>query len=174
RFVRGYDAYSSFAVLGKGGVEPAINAIIQENERARKFGFTASELERMKKILMKNTERAYNERDKTESANIVREYIQNFLEQEPIPGIENEYKYFQLFLDGITVDEVNQYASKTIPPDTAHKLVILTGPDKADFKIPSDEELLQLADNAAKGEITAYEESTVATALLSTIPKAGK
>lgn len=174
RFVRGYDAYSSFAVLGKGGVEPAINAIIQENERARKFGFTASELERMKKILMKNTERAYNERDKTESANIVREYIQNFLEQEPIPGIENEYKYFQLFLDGITVDEVNQYASKTIPPDTAHKLVILTGPDKAEFKIPSDEELLQLADNAAKGEITAYEESTVATALLSTIPKAGK
>ena len=40
-FVRGYEAYSSFAVLGKDGVEPAISAIIQENERARKFGFTA-------------------------------------------------------------------------------------------------------------------------------------
>jgi zinc protease len=45
-FVRGYEAYSSFAVLGKDGIDPAINAIIQENERARKFGFTASELDR--------------------------------------------------------------------------------------------------------------------------------
>ncbi|HEX6890561.1 MAG TPA: pitrilysin family protein, partial [Chryseolinea sp.] len=39
-WARGYEAYQSFAYLGKGGVEPAVNALIQENERARKFGFT--------------------------------------------------------------------------------------------------------------------------------------
>ena len=126
----------------KGGVEPAINAIIQENERARKFGFTAAELDRIKKVLMKNIERAYNERDKTESANIVQEYVRNFLEKEPIPGIENEYNYHKQYLDGITLEEVNQYAAKIIPPDTESKLVVLTGPDKADFKIPSNEELI--------------------------------
>src|SRR5687768_9488947 len=173
-FVRGYEAYSSFAVLGKDGVEPAINAIIQENERARKFGFTASELDRLKKILMKNIERAYNERDKTESANIVREYIQNFLEQEPIPGIENEYNYHKQYLDGITLEEVNQYAAKIIPPDTESKLVVLTGPDKAEFKIPSNEELLLIADNAAKVELTAYEEKLVAASLMEKVPVAGK
>ncbi len=173
-FVRGFEAYRSFAVLGKGGVEPAINAIIQENERARKFGFTATELDRMKKILMKNIERAYNERDKTESANIVQEYISNFLEMEPIPGIENEYNYHKQFLDGIALEEVNQYAAKTIPPDTENKLVVLTGPDKAEFKIPSNEELLAIADQAAKGEVTAYEESAVAASLMEKVPAAGK
>ncbi|HEX6223463.1 MAG TPA: insulinase family protein, partial [Chryseolinea sp.] len=173
-FVRGYEAYSSFAVLGKDGVEPAINAIIQENERARKFGFTAAELEQIKKVMMKNIERAFNERDKTESSNIVREYVQNFLEQEPIPGIENEYNYHKQYLDGITLEEVNQYASKTIPPDTESKLVVLTGPDKADFKIPSNEELLAIADNAAKAEVTAYEEKVVAASLMEKAPAAGK
>jgi zinc protease len=173
-FVRGYEAYSSFAVLGKDGVEPAVNAIIQENERARKFGFTASELDRLKKTLMKNMERAYNERDKTESSGIVRQYIQNFLEQEPIPGIENEYKYHKQLLDGISLEEVNQYAVKTIPPDTDSKLVVLTGPDKADFKIPSNEELLAIADNAAKAEVKPYEETVVATSLMEKIPAAGK
>ena len=123
---------------------------------------------------MKNIERAYNERDKTESSNIVREYIQNFLEQEPIPGIENEYQYHKQFLGGITLEEVNQYAAKTIPPDTESKLVVLTGPDKADFKIPSNEELLAIADNAAKIEVTAYEEKAIAASLMEKTPVAGK
>ncbi len=173
-FVRGYEAYSSFAVLGKGGVEPAINAVIQENERARKYGFTSTELDRLKKILMKNIERAYNERDKTESANIVQEYVRNFLEAEPIPGIENEYKYHKEFLDGITLDEVNGYAARTIPPVTENKLVVLTGPDQAEFKIPSNEELLAIADNAAKLEVVAYEETAVATTLMEKSPAPGK
>jgi zinc protease len=173
-FVRGYEAYSSFGVLGKGGVEPAINAIVLENERARKFGFTAPELERIKKVLMKNIERAYNERDKTESANLVQEYVQNFLEKEPIPGIENEYNYHKQFLNDITLEEVNQYAAKIIPPDTESKLVVLTGPDKAEFKIPTNEELLSIAENAAKVEVTPYEESAVASSLMEKIPAAGK
>jgi zinc protease len=173
-FVRGYEAYSSFAVLGKDGVEPAINAIIQENERARKFGFTPPELDRLKKTLLKNIERAYNEREKTESGNIVQEYIRNFLEQEPIPGIENEYNYHKQYLEGITLEEVNQYAASTIPPDTENKLVVLTGPDKADFKIPTNEELLAIAENAAKTEITAYTEAAVAATLMEKLPVSGK
>ncbi len=173
-FVRGYEAYSSFAVLGKDGVEPAISAIIQENERARKFGFTPTELDQIKKVLMKNIERAYNERDKTESSNMVREYIQNFLELEPIPGIENEYQYHKQFLGGIMLEEVNQYAAKTIPPDTESKLVVLTGPDKADFEIPSNEALLAIADAAAKIEVTAYAEKAVAASLMVKAPVAGK
>jgi zinc protease len=173
-FVRGYEAYSSFAVLGSQGVEPAINALIQENERARKFGFTAAELERTKKIVMKTIERSYNERDKTESGNLVNEYVRNFLEKEPIPGIENEYNYHKQFLDGITLEEVNQHAAKIIPPDAEKKLVILTGPDNAEFKIPTNEELLAMAEQASKVDITAYTETDVAKSLMEKPPVAGK
>lgn len=173
-FVRGYEAYASYAVLGKDGVEPALNAIILENERARKFGFTAAELDRTKKTMMKGMERAYNERDKTESENFVQEYINNFLEKEPIPGIETEYSYYQDYLNTISLEEVNQYAAKTIPATSANKLIVLTGPDKAAFAIPTNTELLTLTEAAGKQEVKAYEEKAVATALMEKAPAPGK
>ena len=49
-WARGYEAYQSFAYIGQRGVEPAVQALIQENERARKFGFTAGELDRAEDV----------------------------------------------------------------------------------------------------------------------------
>lgn len=172
-WARGYETYQSFAYVGQRGVEPAIEALVQENERARKFGFTAGELDRMKKMLMKNIERSYNERDKTESSQIADEYIRNFLEKEPIPGIANEFNYYKKFLEGISLAEVNEYAVKTIPATDAKKLVILTGPENASFKVPTNEELLALTDAAGSVELAPYEEKAVAASILETKPTAG-
>ncbi|PZR41146.1 MAG: peptidase M16 [Azospira oryzae] len=171
-FVHGYEGFSSFAVIGKAGVEPAINALVQENERARQFGFTASELERTKKSMMRSIERAYNERDKSESGSYADEYIQNFLEQEPIPGIENEYRYHQQFLESISLDEVNQFAARHIPV-AENKLVILNGPDHSDFKMPTGDELLAFVANAEKRPVAAYEEKAIASSLMDKAPTGG-
>lgn len=171
---RGYESYNAYAYLGKGGVEPAVNALVAENERARKFGFTAGELDRTKKNMLKSIERAYNERDKTESARLAAEYIRHFLEDEPIPGIEKEYQYYQRFLEEITLDEINRYVAKTIPAPEEPKLVILTGPEKADFEIPTGEQLLALAQKALQQEILPYQEQAVAAALMSETPQPGK
>lgn len=171
---RGYENYNSYAYLAKAGVQPAIEALVKENERARKFGFTAGELGRTKKMLMKSIERAYNERDKTESSRFIQEYIRNFLEDEPIPGIENEYHYYQRFLDEISLDEVNQYVAKTIPGPDAPKLVILTGPEKADFTLPTNEALLAMVQDALKEEVRPYEEKNIASTLMEDSPAAGK
>jgi len=172
-WARGYEAYQSFAYVGQRGVEPAIQALVAENERARKFGFTAPELDRVKKALMKNIERSYNERDKTESAQIADEYIRNFLEKEPIPGIANEYNYYKKFMDGITLEEVNALAAKTIPAPDAKKLVVLTGPENAGFPIPTNEGILAMTEAAGKVEIKPYEEKAVAASIMDTKPKAG-
>lgn len=173
-FVRGYEGYSAVAVLGKDGPTPAINALVQENERARKFGFTPAELERTKKMLMKNIERFYNERDKTESSVLVEEYVANFLERESIPGIENEYNYHKQYLEGISLDEVNKLAAQIIPPVTAGKLIVYTGPDKTDFKTPTNEELVKMTDEATKSELKAYEEKAIAASIMEKPPVAGK
>ncbi len=172
-FVRGFEAYSSFAVIGQAGVETALTALIQEDERARKFGFTAPELDRAKKNTMKAIERAYNERDKTESEPLADELIRNFLAKEPIPGIEKEYAFHQQYLDGITLAEVNAYAAKTIPAGGS-KLVMLTGPSQSDVAMPTSDQLLGFIDKAAHSNVTAYAESAVATSLLATAPAAGK
>jgi zinc protease len=173
-FLRGYEAYSSLAVIGKAGVEPAINAIIEENERARKYGFTLSELDRVKKNFLRSMERSFNERDKTESDNYADEYIRAFLQQEPIPGIESEFGFSKKFTEDITLQEVNEYAAKIIPSIEKSKLVLLTGPDKADFKMPTGDELLSLADKAIKTDVKPYEEKIIDTSLINKTPLPGK
>ena len=173
-YARGYEEFQSLAYVGKGGVEPALNALIMENERARKFGFTANELERTKKMVMKSVERSYNERDKTESSTLVQEYVQHFLTGEAIPGIEAEFNYHKQLLDGISLEEVNKYAAKSIPADTEHKLVVLTGPEKADFTIPSNEAILTMAQKASQAEIKPYEEKAIASTLLDKTPAPGR
>lgn len=172
-FVQGSSVYSALAVVGKSGVQPAINALMAENQRARRFGFNASELDRVRKSYLRNLERAYNERDKSESEPFADEYIRNFTEGESIPGIENEFRYFKEFSATITLEEINQYAATTIPHNEP-MLVILSGPDKADFSIPTGTQLLEFAQAAERAEVQTYTEKAVATSLMDKAPEAGK
>jgi len=62
---------------------------------------------------------------------------------------------------------------KTIPATADPKLVILTGPENSDFKMPTSVELLALSEAAGKAELTAYEEKAVAASIMATAPAAG-
>lgn len=170
--VRGYESYTAFAYIGRAGVEPAIVALTQENERARQFGFSEAELERSKKTLQRNYESQYKEREKSESASIVSEYIRHFLTGESIPGIVNEYNYVQLLLPGITLDEVNHYAQNSIP-DGAAKLVAYLGSDKDAELIPEKTQLLSWAEAAEKNTVLANDDKAIAASLMTESPKPG-
>lgn len=172
-FVRGHEAYSSIMLVGKSGAEPGITAMMQENERVRKFGFTAAELDRAKKSTLRFMERLFNEKDKTESQLHAEELIRNFLVQESIPGIENEFNYHKDFLQAITLEEVNQYATKIIP-SAEGKLVVYQGSDKSDTPIPTSSELLAITTKAEQLPVTAYEEKAVATSLMDKALAGGK
>ena len=63
-----------------------------EAKRMQQFGFSADELDRAKAGLLAGYERAYKERETAESPSYANEYVRHFLQQEPIPGIEFEYK----------------------------------------------------------------------------------
>lgn len=170
--VRGYRAFNAGAVLGKDGLAPAVNALVQEDERARQFGFTASEVERAKKGQLRSYERMYNEREKTSSATYVGEYVRNFLEQESIPGIANEYRYANQMIPGITLEEVNA-AARTAIPDGGRKLVIYTGTGKADAPPPNEAQLLAAVGAAEKVAVKAQAEKVFASSLMAARPRGG-
>ncbi|RZA29996.1 MAG: insulinase family protein, partial [Lysobacteraceae bacterium] len=113
-----YRSYNASAALGPRGAEAALTALVEENERARRHGFGAQELERVKKNMMRTYEQAWNERAKSDSGTYAAEYIRNFLQDEAIPGIETEYRYVQNLVPGITQAEMNAYARSTIPQDS--------------------------------------------------------
>lgn len=172
KIATGYELFSSFAMLGSGGVAPAINAVVQENERARLHGFSADELERSKKNMLRGIERGYSERDKSNSSSYAAEYIRNFLVQEEIPGIANEYAYVTELLPGISLAEVNSYAQRSIP-DLEQKLVVYMGSSKDSELTPSSTQLLELVGAAEKMPVLAREEKALASSLMAQPPKAG-
>ncbi len=172
RLTARYKSFSSSAGLGKGGPVPAINALVQENARARQYGFSAGEFDRAKKNVARLYERAYIERDKTDSSNYVGEYVRNFLEKESIPGIENEYKYLNEFLPAITLEEINRYAHDTIPGNSA-KLVVYMGNSNPETPAPSAPALLASVTAAEKVVVKARTEQDVAKQLMDKPPAGG-
>ena len=167
-----YKSFNASAAIGPGGAPKAIDALVRENERARRYGFSSAELERAKKDMMRSFERAYAEREKTDSNAYVGEYMRNFLQQEPIPGIAAEYGYATELLPGITLDEMNAYARRTIPANSG-KLVIYSGIERADMPPPEGSALLAALAAAEKAELAPREEKALGTTLMETPPKAG-
>jgi zinc protease len=171
-FIRGYDASFSIAVLGNNTAKEAMDALIAENERARKYGFLQSEIDRVKASLMTATERAYNERDKSQSSQIVQAYLNHFLQKDPIPGISNRYAFIKQVLPTITKEEINAVA-KTIPStDKSFALLLAPGAKKAE--LPTEAVLLSDMIAANKQVVKPYEETVIAASLMETLPVAGK
>ncbi len=170
--VHGYECFSAFAVFGKDNTQKAIDAVTGEMIKAKKYGFTENELARVKKDLMSNIEKIYNERATTESKNYVDEYIRNYTEHEPFPGIGNEYSYYQKYLPGIKLADLDGMVTKWMKNPNIFALV--TGPDKADVKLPGDAELLAMTEKGLKQNPQKTEEKSVASSLMSSKPAAGK
>jgi zinc protease len=167
-----YKSFNSSAAIGPGGAPKAIDALVRENERARRYGFSQAELDRARKNMLRSFEQLYNEREKTDSGAYVAEYLRNFLQQEPIPGIAAEYRYASELLPGVTLDEMNAYARRTIPANSG-KLVIYTGIERPDTPPPQGEALLAALAAAEKAEVAPHEEKTLGTQLMAQPPKAG-
>ncbi|HEY0678360.1 MAG TPA: insulinase family protein [Chitinophagaceae bacterium] len=172
-FARGHEAFNAFAGAGTGDVNKGVNALAEEIERVKRYGFTAAELDRAKKNMIAFYERTYNNRDKTESENYVQEYINHFLQEEPSPGIEKEFEYVKSILPGVTIEEVNAVSAKF--KDQKNRFVYVTGPDpKSNDKLPESKELLAVLEEKEKADIKPYEEKAIQTNLLTKVPNAGK
>lgn len=171
-WARGYEGLMGFTMFGEDGPEKALMALTGEMKKAKEFGFTEKELELAKKDMMSFIEKAYNERNTTESNRLIGEYIRAYLEGEPIPGIENEYKYYQEMLPGITVEEVNDEIKHWM--ENMNTFSLITGPEKEGMKLPTDTELLAMTQKGFAQKVTKEEEKEVATELMDKKPKAGK
>ena len=171
-FLRGYNSFTSFAVLGEAPVQDAIDALLTETNRAKQFGFLQTELDRAKANLLNVAEKSFNEKDKSESGAIVQQYLNNFLEGNPIPGVEHRYKFLKQVLPTITLQEINALAKKM--PSTANAFTLVQAPTKMKDKLPGDADLLKAVVAANKKPVTAYEEKAVASSLLDNDPVPGK
>jgi zinc protease len=171
-FLANLDVASSVVVGKPGELEKGFKAVWTEVERAKRFGFTQTEFDRAKEALLQNMESAYKERDKTNSENYVREYLNLFLKREASPGIGYEYKFYKDNLGGITLAEVNDVVKKYLVD--VNRDILVLGPEKDAATLPAENIVNSWVSDVQKSEITAYVDNVSDKPLISKKPVAGK
>ncbi|HWK10500.1 MAG TPA: insulinase family protein [Vicinamibacterales bacterium] len=156
------------ANVQSGGLIDGMTAVGIEAKRARQFGFGATELDRAKRRMSAQYERAYSERDKTESSSYAQEYLDNFLENEPSPGIGYEYRLLQQVLPGISASEVSGLATDLFADDS--RVVLVTAPQKPDVKVPTEAEVRTALQSVGTVAVTPWNDTSTTRALLETKP----
>ncbi len=171
RMVRSKEFYILGTQVPDGGFERGMEALLTESKRIREFGFTRTELERVKRKILSRIEQYFKERDKTSSTEYIREYIDHFLENEPIPGIEYEYELYNKLIPEISLDEVNALATEWLIEE--NRVISVSSPEKPEVPIPKESDLLAVFERVSQKQVTAYVDRTSEKPLLSTLPTQG-
>ena len=166
------EAFAGIAISKDDGIPTALATLIREIERARKFGFTASEYARAKADYLRGLESAYNERDKMKNNQYVQEYVRHFIDNEPIPGIETEYALMNQLAPNIPVEAINSILPQLIKDENI--VINIFGPDKEGMVYPTEAEILDILNKTKAEEITAYVDKVSDEPLMKETPKAGK
>lgn len=157
--------------VADGGIVRGLEALLVEARRAREFGFLEAELDRARRSVETAYERAFNERDKTESGSYAREYTGNFLDGEPIPGIEKEHELATSLLPGITLAEVSA-AARELLSDTS-RVVLATSPEKEGLTPPTEADVRAALARAGAAPVAPWTETLSRTELLPDKPAPG-
>ena len=166
------EAFALSASSKADGIETALKTLLQETERARRFGFTESEYARARANYLQSLESAYNEREKTKHGSYVREYVQNFLNGEPIPGIEAEYAMMNQLAPNIPLQAMNMVMQQLVPD--SNQVVIIAGPAKEGLKYPTKEEVINLLKGMKDLDLQANVDKVYDEPLMKEAPKGGK
>lgn len=168
RLSPGVAAFSLGASVEDGKLEKGVTTLLVEGNRVLRHGFGAAELDRAKKWMAAFYERAYAERDKTESGSFAREYVSHFLEGEPSPGIEFEYGLARQALPGITATDVAEAARRLLAP--ASRIVLAVSPQKDGIPVPSEPDLRASLTAAEQVAVTPWAETANTRALMEQVP----
>ncbi|HOD09459.1 MAG TPA: insulinase family protein [Flavobacterium sp.] len=169
-FAREKEGFQSFAMIDEKKQIEALKVLVSENERVKKFGFTAGEFERAKSEILSRVESQFKDKDKTESENFVWECQSNFLEGMPMSGIEWEYATIQKILPTINLTQVNGLIKDFIKDD--NRVIVITSPEKEGLKKVTEAEVLD-ALKVNTNDLKPYEDIAVASSLIRNTVKEG-
>lgn len=171
QFVRSKGVITLAAGVEQGGIPRGLDALLTEAKRVHQYGFTQAELDRVKKSSLRSMERAYLERDKTESHIYASEYIRHILTGEPIPGIEWEYDQYQQIIPKITLAEINGLAKERMTDK--NRVITVNAPESVDIPVPTESDLMTIFIGVDKKEIDPYVNVNLNIPLIEVIPAPG-
>ena len=167
------EAFNLNIIFKENEWQKGLNAVMATAMSAAKYGFTESEIERVKADMLSGMENAYNERDKRKNGQLTAEIQRHFLNAEAMPGIEMEWQMYQQILPMINAAMINQVMAQVMTPNNVALMIM--GQQKEGNVLPAEEELIAAYQAALQQEVKPYEEALSGIKLLPEAPaKAGK
>lgn len=158
------------AVPKNGKFRESYCVLVDEAEKLRRWGVTASELEVVKQDMLKSAEDAYNSRTTCRTGNYVQSYVRSFIDGTHIMSQEQEYQLLQQVLPFITKEVVDQVVGMVIQDNP----VISVMAPSTETSIPSKEELKKILADVSTKELVKYEEVSYDKPLVANVPESGK
>jgi zinc protease len=171
-FVQTADAFTLGAGVKPGGILPGFEAALTESERAARFGFNQSELDRARTNSLKSWDNLYATREQRPSISRADELIRHFLQEEFVPGTVAEYELYKKYMPGITLAEVNAFAKQYPPADS--RVIMASAPAKEGVSVPTETQLLAVYDAVKVKKLEPYVDKVSAAPLIAKAPVKGR
>ena len=166
------DAFTVMVQCKPEQVLEAIPMVFTEVERARRFGFTEPELNRMKESMLSRMSSWYAERDKRTNDYYVENCVRHFLDEIDMMAPEMEYQLSIDIINSLTLDEINEVIPSLHRED--NRVAVSFAPEREGMVYPGKNDLEMLLKMVGNARITPYEDNAVDAPLLEKIPQGGK
>uniref|UniRef100_UPI00243105CF M16 family metallopeptidase n=1 Tax=Leyella stercorea TaxID=363265 RepID=UPI00243105CF len=170
------DAFALNLGLMPNNPQVGIDAAIEIVEKARRYGFTAAELEHAKVQHTVSIEHRLDNKNKTRNAEYAKNIVSNFCNNEPCMNIEYEAALEAEFSATVTLDDINKTMAEIV--DNQNQVCIVFGPTKYDGKpytMPTSDQLKTWIESAQQREYTNDNTAQqVDPVFMKKLPKKGK
>lgn len=166
---RAVDVFQLFAGAKPGQADAAVETLLVEVERVRRHGFQASEFERIKAEHLRDLERALAEADTVKGTTYAFGLVNQFLEGHTMISRKDELALANKYMPELTLQEVNDYAVTW----TKRRDRVISAAGASRDKMPTDKELLAVADGISSMKVEPWEDSAAGGSLMAAVPQAG-
>lgn len=173
-YAKSKDAFNVVCVPKPGQTEAAISAAVREVMRATMFGFTPTEFVRAKSEYMSQLEKIYTNRNKRENGVYCELYTRNFIDNEPIPSIEDEYAIMQQISPMIPVEAINEVMKELVSVTDTNLVVMSFNTEKEGTVYPTPEGIKKAIDTVHGEKLTAWVDNVKQEPLIANMPAKGK
>lgn len=165
--VRGLHAPSVYVTAEDTSAEDAVNALLVEFERARRFGFDDNELARAVEYYRSGLQAQFDGSATADDSEYAAAFVANFLTHDTIGAPDVEFQAYSELLDGISATDVADAFDDHLAASSPHLFVAVPA-DAAE--VPTEADLLAEMADLGEREIEPRAQSTEVSSDVMTPP----
>ena len=138
-FVPSLDAPALYAITTADRVDATLQALLDEYERANRFGFSAAETDVAKQEAQADFDSLHDSSNTTQDVEYATQYVANFLTGDPYPTADEQHEIATQTIDEITPEALDARFRARWHNTAPH--VIISTPQADESEMPSESEV---------------------------------